>query len=169
MVSLVQPDEEPEVPPLEEFGDDGGGGIIDISAVVFAAYLAGLIDADGTIVWNIQPRPKKPGKPQTFSRTARISITMCDLDVLESVHKHTGLGHIYVEKKVGQGTKGHQSKKTAYRWAVHKREEIQQLVECVLPYMGTRKGSKMLELYNLIIHWDDLQARKKKRAEAKAK
>lgn len=128
---------------------EGDGDSVEVDNR-FWAYLAGLIDADGTIVWGTSPRKtKKPG-PVKVGRTARISITMCDLDVLETVKAMTGLGNVYLERRRGvrRGTKD------VYRWSVQSRADLRTIAPEIYPYLGVRKGAKLQELQAILDHWD---------------
>lgn len=127
----------------------GGGEEAEEVDPLFWAYLAGVIDADGTIVWNVTPRvTKKPG-PVKLKRTHRISITMCDLDILENIQYMTGLGAVYLERRKGvNGGTMH-----VYRWSIQSRADLQLVVPLIYPFMGFRKGSKLVELATLMNHW----------------
>jgi len=144
----------------------GGGGDDDETPDSFWAYLAGLIDGDGTIVYTVTPLTRTKGKAQLFSRTMRVSLTMCDLDILETVKSCADMGNISVERRPGQGN----ATKTAYRWSVSAREDVLILLTEVHPYLGARKSGAALEALEIITHWNLLGAEKAKaKAEAKAK
>ncbi len=116
---------------------------------LFWAYLAGIIDADGTIVWNVTPRvAKKPG-PVKLKRTHRISVTMCDLDILENIQYMTGRGAVYLERRKGVGG----GNLHVYRWSIQARADLQFVLPLIYPYMGYRKGAKLIELRTLMDHW----------------
>ena len=116
---------------------------------LFWAYLAGVIDADGTIVWNVTPRiSKKPG-PVKLKRTHRISVTMCDLDILENIQFMTGMGAVYLERRKGvNGGNMH-----VYRWSIQARADLQFVAPLIYPFMGFRKAAKLIELQTLMTHW----------------
>ncbi len=116
---------------------------------LFWAYLAGIIDADGTIVWSVRPRKTKKRGPVKLNRSHRISVTMCDLDILENIHYMTGMGAVYLErpKGVNGGTMD------VYRWSVQKRSDIQFILPRIYPFMGFRKGAQLVELTTIMNHW----------------
>ena len=127
----------------------GGPDVVVEADPSFWPYLAGLIDADGTIVWSIRPRKgQKPG-PAKLNRSHRISVTMCDLDILETIHQMTGLGAVYLERR--KGVNG--GTKDVYRWSVQKRADLQIILPKIYPFMGSRKSAKLLELQTLMNHW----------------
>jgi hypothetical protein len=119
---------------------------------LFWAYLAGIIDADGTIVWNVTPRKNQKRGPVKLNRTARISVTMCDLDILENIVYMTGLGAVYLERLKGvNGGNRH-----VYRWSIQSRADLMHVIPLIYSFMGYRKGAKLIELQTLIRHWDAL-------------
>ncbi len=126
-----------------------GGPEEEVTDPLFWAYLAGVIDADGTIVWNVTPRITKKRGPVKLKRTHRISVTMCDLDILENIQFMTGMGAVYLERRKGvNGGTMH-----VYRWSIQSRADLQFVAPLIYPYMGFRKGSKLLELQTLMTHW----------------
>ncbi len=126
----------------------GGPDVVETDPS-FWPYLAGLIDADGTIVWSIRPRKPKKRGPAKMNRSHRISVTMCDLDILENIHYMTGMGAVYLErlKGVNGGTMD------VYRWSVQKRADLQFILPLIYPFMGARKSAKLIELQALMVHW----------------
>ena len=138
----------------------------DESNDVFWAYLAGLIDGDGTIVPSVTLRTRVKGKPQRYRRNILVGLTMCDLDILEHVKACSKMGHIYVERRPGEGN----ATKIAYRWVVTARGDATVLLENIFPYLGARKSGKALEMMELIEHWNLLGVEKAKaKAEAAVK
>ncbi len=126
---------------------EGEGGVEDL----IWPYLAGLIDADGTITFTSSPRKNAKGE-LAFSRTARVSLTMNDLDVLETIKSMTGLGRISLERRAGvRGANKH-----IYRWSVAARKDIRFLLKQLMEFLGNRKGAKALEMEATLDHWDTL-------------
>lgn len=139
------------IPPTKE----GDGDDFEVDEQ-FWAYLAGLIDADGTVVWTTTPRKTQKRGPVKVGRTARISITMCDLDILETVKAMSGLGNVYLERR--RGVNG--GKKDVYRWSVQSRTDLRTIIPEIFPYIGVRKGAKIIELQQILDHWDLLPSEK---------
>ena len=127
---------------------DGDDGAVEVDPLIWA-YIAGLVDADGTVVYWQTPRKPKRGGETLFNRGVRVSITMSDLDVLEKIRSLSGYGKIYLERRAGVQN----ATKNIYRWQVCAREDFLSITEQLLPYMGSRKGAKMMEVRNLIEHW----------------
>jgi|SRR5215510_937854 len=93
------------------------------------AYLAGLLDADGSI-----------GLIYSSNRTPHIVIRlrMSDKDIIWRAQKVTGLGTIrgpYRPYKLG--------KKDMYTWYVGKQRDVKILLGNVYPHMGDRSQEKI--------------------------
>lgn len=149
----------------EPLPTETGGGDEGEATDEFWAYLAGLVDADGTIVMSTTPRKTEKRGQVKVGRTARISITMCDLDILETVKVMTGLGGVYLERR--KGVNG--GNKDVYRWSVQSRADLRTIASEIHPYLGTRKSAKVFELLSLLNHWDLLPVEKEIEKAKKAK
>lgn len=89
-----------------------------------AAYIAGLIDGEGTITLT--------RKHQNENRQLAITISNTDRTLLEFVHSTVGAGKI-TNKRV---TRTHHT--PSYTYAIHNRQALQ-LLEQVNPYLRTYK------------------------------
>ncbi len=91
---------------------------------VDAAYLAGLIDADGSITLVLRKKPH---------RQPVVSVSNTDYNLVRWPHKITNAGHI--------STKSEKKKayhKTAYIWAAHSNQALD-ILKQILPYLKESK------------------------------
>jgi len=115
-----------------------------------AAYLAGLIDGEGSITFRGDPSPGS-------SYSMHIYVTNTDRDILGWIKKETGVGRIYVHS--------HSSSNTCYRWGIHSIAEIKPFLEEIHPYLKvkTEVSELMLRLCNSRLDkgygspWDDTE------------
>lgn len=94
------------------------------------AYIAGLIDTDGSIQLS---RSIKPGK-KNFSYEARIVIQMQSIKGINFCMQSTTCGHSAIINSSGKT-----NQKFLYRWAVTNKEELVLLLDKLHPYLTYRK------------------------------
>ena len=103
------------------------------------AWAAGLFEGEGSIVFC---------NTQGYS-FPRISIKMCDKDVLEKFSKIVGVERIngpYTTKQ----SKANPHWKPAYEWHTAKKKEVTRILSFFLPYLGARRAYKALNALDLI-------------------
>jgi hypothetical protein len=97
--------------------------------VTDAAYLAGLIDGEGSIAVNrTRTGAAAKGCKRGFAYRSSVTIAMTDLPVLEWVQATTGVGKICTKKVYGA------HRKPAWTWAAWS-IEASALLQQVLPYL----------------------------------
>jgi hypothetical protein len=96
------------------------------------AWAAGLFEGEGCL--NVFR--KRPGaKVQVQAR-----LGMTDRDVVERFQAVIGFGKIHVHRP---GTNGHKPVPT---WCVYEAEKVVEFIELVLPFLGSRRYAKALEV-----------------------
>lgn len=103
------------------------------------AWAAGLFEGEGSIVFcNTQGY-----------RFPRISIKMCDQDVLEKFGKIVGIERLNGPYETKQ-TQANPQWKPAYEWHTSKKKEVARILSSFLPYLGARRAYKALNALDLI-------------------
>lgn len=103
-----------------------------------AAWLAGLIEGEGTIGARRHRYSKKTGIDYIYSYP-RISVQMTDRDVIEKAHLWSGLGRVngpYLYKTRPQN-------KAAWAWCIDRRDEVLTLIGAIWPYLGERRREQV--------------------------
>lgn len=102
-----------------------------------AAYLAGLLDGEGTITVSRQTNQK--GMLGGFAYRPYVAVSNTDLRLLEWCQRTTGFGHV---RKSSRPKAGH---KQGYAWEVWS-QKAGQLLRAVLPYLVIKRGQSELLL-----------------------
>jgi hypothetical protein len=93
-----------------------------------AAWLAGLLEGEGYLGCR---------NDGTHSHTVRLNLT--DRDVIERVVAVTGLGRVWERQPTGSMRRG------SWQWAVYVREDADELMARIRPYMGERRRAAIDE------------------------
>lgn len=99
------------------------------------AWVAGLIEGEGT--FGAYKTNVKGGTYKQFS----VAVQMTDLDVLQKLHRITGLGTVIEAKRTKK-----ENHKTCYVWKIGSRPEAKQFMQELLPLMGERRSARITEL-----------------------
>lgn len=94
------------------------------------AWLAGIVDGEGCVQFYWQMNQRRCG-----SWSARVTVGNAELSVLEECQRITGAGHIRVQYRPFEGSKG---KRTVWAWHLHRKDTKRVLLE-LLPYLRTNK------------------------------
>jgi hypothetical protein len=97
------------------------------------AWLAGLLEGEGSffIVWKTSTTGEKYA-------TFRITLGMTDEDVVRRAFEMTGIGTFR-----GPLVQAGMGWKPVWRWEVHKRDVIAELLPLIRPQMGKRRGERI--------------------------
>lgn len=99
-----------------------------------AAYLAGLIDGEGSIaVSRTKTSASAKACKRGFAYRSSVTITMTDLPVLEWVKRTAGVGNICVKKARSR------NHKQAWSWTAWSNEAAS-LLDQILPYLRVKAG-----------------------------
>lgn len=105
-----------------------------------AAWVAGIVEGEGTIVW----APKPPGArrgPNVYLR-----VKMSDLDVIERLKSWTGIGTITtVRKEV--------NRKQCWSWTVSRHEDLLSLFDAIEPYLLSRRAGRVVDVRESLHQW----------------
>tara|TARA_Y100001951_G_scaffold82699_1_gene71250 strand:- start:997 stop:1419 length:423 start_codon:yes stop_codon:yes gene_type:complete len=109
-----------------------------------AAYVAGLLDGDGSIYFKRQKQKKhnRPGQPTHNVTVIRIEIAMTDKDVIKWCHDLFMCGS-FNERKVKQGYK------RQWRWRVSHRDALY-VAKILWPYVQV----KLHKIEQIIDHYE---------------
>jgi hypothetical protein len=94
------------------------------------AYLAGIFDGEGWYVSNDK-------------NTCRVCVAMCDFDIVQRLHETTGVGHLN-ERPASK------SKKAQLSWVVNTMDDVEAVINAMLPFLGIRKTKEGLEVLSQI-------------------
>lgn len=100
------------------------------------AWLAGLLEGEGYFGITYDKRRDH--------YRVRVQLKMVDKDVVERAHELTGLGTIYRAKD------NRPNHSDCWVWSVASQNEVVVLLENVLPWMGERRTSKIVEMLKLV-------------------
>lgn len=114
-------------------------------AAVDAAWLAGLIDGEGTVTLSRDRRTAK-------FRTPTIDMTSTSPELLEEVVRLTGVGFITTKR-----TKAKEHHSQAWHWCVRGGSQVIALLKIVLPFM--REKNKRARAVLLVEHYEALTPR----------
>ncbi len=103
------------------------------------AWLAGLLEGEGTFSITYQNGPNSP-------RCPRIGLAMCDRDVVERAADLMG-GKRVSDKPVKQTDKGN-PRKPQYAVALYTAQSIEMMKQ-LLPLMGERRSARIRELITI--------------------
>lgn len=104
---------------------------------VDAAWVAGIIEGEGSMC--------------ATRNYVRIRVVMTDHDVLAALHSKTGMGTIRGPYRVKLSTKD------CWEWAVRKRQDAENLIKTVLPFLFERRTLQALVCLD---HIDGLNAKR---------
>lgn len=104
-----------------------------------AAWLAGIIEGEGSIIW----QSHHDGR----CSAASIRVGMTDLDVIERLREWSGVGTIFTEKNRPDG------RKPLWRWTVAKQKDVLDLFDAIEPYLLSRRGSRLREVRTLLVEY----------------
>jgi hypothetical protein len=107
------------------------------------AYLAGLIDGEGSIQYKQYMRQRKGQKKAYPTWSIRLEIAMTDKDVIEWCYETFNVGH-WGERKVQPG------KKRQWRWRVSHRDCLE-ICMAIWPHVKT----KLHKVEQVIDHYED--------------
>ena len=110
-----------------------------------AAYVAGLIDADGCVTYKQRMKKRGEGKKAYPTWDIRIEINMTDKDVIHWVHETLGVG-TFSKKPPGKGQMG---RKMQYRWRCCFRDAYQ-VARLLWPYAQV----KLHKIEQIIDHYE---------------
>jgi hypothetical protein len=96
------------------------------------AYLAGIIDGEGSILVS---RVSRPANRSGYRFYPVVQIINTSKQMLEWVSTVTGIGKIYNKKHAGEG-----AKRKAYTWKT-KHQQVRRVLEQILPYLIIKKDS----------------------------
>lgn len=97
---------------------------------VEAAWLAGLIEGEGTI-----------GQYKYGTRTSTVlRVEMKDKDVIEKAMKVAGCGNIVFKKARGNS-------KETWCWSITQAKQVEKICKEILPFMGARRSAKIREIF----------------------
>jgi hypothetical protein len=91
-------------------------------------WMAGMYEGEGCI-------------EQTSAHSYRLAIVSTDLDVIEKIQSFAG-GYVHPEKVY----KLHH--KPAWRWRLGKKNEVANLLEQMLPFLGNRRSNDAIKALN---------------------
>lgn len=94
------------------------------------AYIAGIFDGEGWFVSNDK-------------NTCRVSVSMCDFDIVERLHKTTGVGHLNLRPASG-------SKQAQLAWVVNTMTDVSEVIAAILPFLGIRRTEEGLHVLQQI-------------------
>ena len=104
-----------------------------------AAWVAGIIEGEGCIVW--------------YRDQARIQVKMTDHDVIERLQAWTGLGTVREEKRPA-------NRKRIWKWVVGPQEDFLALAEQIEPYLLARRAARLREVRaSLLLHREGVAER----------
>ena len=109
------------------------------------AWLAGLLEGEGCFSLD------RPGGKNSRYRAFRISLASTDQDVIETVHRLTGAGRI----ETMWATVRAENQKTAYRWALNRRDHVRLLIDRTLPYLHERRRTKASALLTAMKEYEE--------------
>lgn len=93
---------------------------------VHAAWLAGLLEGEGTIVWHAK-------------NSVAVNVFMTDEDVLVACRKRSGLGTV----RGPYMTQGRENAKPIWKWSVTRADDVADLLLAVRPWMGARRTARI--------------------------
>lgn len=102
------------------------------------AWLAGLLEGEGC--FGIFMKTSTTGEPYP---TFRITLKMCDEDVVSRAHHITGLGRV-----TGPFIPGNPKWSPVWTRQVNKRDDVFALCKALEPWMGERRTAKLHEIYD---------------------
>lgn len=103
------------------------------------AWVAGLLEGEGCFSLGPWVNRVKSDK----IRQIRVTCEMTDLDTIQRLHEYSGIGSIRREARID---KRYDNAKPLWGWSASKRREIVPFLESILPYMSSRRTSKINEL-----------------------
>lgn len=101
------------------------------------AWIAGIVEGEGAIF--VYPKLTRKGERYY---AYRVSVNMCDGDVLERLKSWSGLGRLSGPHK--NGTTGH---RPIYRWNADRRTDIEDFLKAIYPFMGKRRSARIDEVF----------------------
>lgn len=96
------------------------------------AYIAGIIDGEGSI---LVTRVSRPENRSGYRFYPIVSVTSTSKDLLDWLCKTTGVDKVYTKKESSI-----KAKRKCWRWAL-KQSHVQRLLDQVLPYLVIKKDS----------------------------
>lgn len=105
------------------------------------AWLAGLIEGEGSFHFSEKPRPSGNGVRFLFA----VSVSMTDEDVILRAHRIAGCGAVHGPHGP-YSTAKRGNRLPQWRWAVWRREEARAISERLLPLMGVRRQAQIRAL-----------------------
>lgn len=106
------------------------------------AWVAGILEGEGTFIVT-----KKRLVSGNKSLGTRIAVTMADEDVIRSLQSKTGLGTVYGPYDKGKHNLG---SKLLCTWVVGKRQDVEDLLLVVLPFLHERRSIAALKQLDII-------------------
>ncbi len=99
------------------------------------AWLAGLLEGEGYF-----------GMGNNGANSVRLRVTcrMTDKDVLRKAQAMTGMGRFYKVNRDNGYYKAHW--KDTWNWEINKKDHIYALIVALYPFMGKRRGVRILEM-----------------------
>ena len=117
-----------------------------------AAWLAGLFEGEGCIT------AKKAAGNQRF-----LLIKMTDEDVVRKAHLVAGVGKVYGPyQAVNSKVRDTSHYKPFWQWSVFARDEVLLVGNAILPHLGERRRTKMLEALDAVSKLADARKPKEK-------
>jgi hypothetical protein len=104
------------------------------------AWVAGLLEGEGCF-FPIEYRTRDYG-PYIY---ARVAVLMTDLDVLQRLQQHTGIGHIN-----GPTPRKDPRHKPIWHWVASRNKESITLMRAVCPLMGERRRARIDKVLALV-------------------
>lgn len=95
------------------------------------AWISGIIEGEGCISFHTN-----------MPNSVCLSVRMTDRDVIEKLHKITGVGNFYVSNTPSTQLNNW---KPSYQWSVSDRNSVVKMLEEIRPHMGARRGEKIDE------------------------
>lgn len=108
------------------------------------AWLAGLYEGEGSV------RLQRPNGRRARG-SVQLTIGMTDRDVIEHVHRITGMGAIYLYRRgKREPTPKGNPRKDRYDWKVGRTDHVRALLEAMLPYLFARRRTHAQGILSVI-------------------
>lgn len=105
------------------------------------AWLAGLLEGEGAFMVIPKRYQGRGIRSRGSYPSFRVSLNMTDGDVVYHAASVAGMGNV-----IGPFMRGNPKHSPMFRWNVNKRRHIYALLVAIYPYMGQRRGAKIMDI-----------------------
>ena len=118
-------------------------------------WIAGLLEGEGC--FRIE---KDQRKPHSKAQYVRIACEMTDKDTIERLQQYAGVGQVHSRepRKLNGDVK---SRKPTWAWEIGAMDDVYELLENILPYMGQRRTKKIQQALNILQKKIEVREKKK--------